>query len=105
GSTLVLGRALPPELSSAKFTNTGAQVTVDFTGNPSSQEINGTFDAVPCESIFSAASASTLGIRSTCQFFSGSSIKVTLGALSTITPASSDVCADGDGSSLTLLDG
>ncbi|CAM9206936.1 unnamed protein product, partial [Ectocarpus fasciculatus] len=41
GSTLVLGRALPPELSSAQFTNTGAQVAVGFTGNPSSQEING----------------------------------------------------------------
>ncbi|CAM9196214.1 unnamed protein product, partial [Ectocarpus sp. 8 AP-2014] len=105
GSTLVLGRALPPELSSAKFTNTGAQVTVGFTGNPSSQEINGTFGAVPCESVFSTASASTLGIRSTCQFVSGSSIKVTLGALSTITPSSSEGCTDGDGTSLTLLAG
>ncbi|CAM9806997.1 unnamed protein product, partial [Ectocarpus fasciculatus] len=106
GSTVVLGRALPPELSSAQFTNTGAQqVTVGFTGNPSSQEINGTFDAVPCESVFSVASASTLGIRSTCQFFSASSIKVTLGALSTITPSSSEVCTDGDGTSLTLLAG
>ncbi|CAM9632430.1 unnamed protein product [Ectocarpus sp. 6 AP-2014] len=105
GSTLVLDRALPPELSSAKFTNTGAQVTVGFTGNPSSQEINGTFGAVPCESVFSAASASTLGIRSTCHFVSGSSIKVTLGALSTITPSSSEGCTDGDGTSLTLLAG
>lgn len=52
------------------------QVTVDFTGNPSSQEINGTFSAVSCESVFSAASASTLGIGTTCQFSSSSSIKV-----------------------------
>ncbi|CAM9387892.1 unnamed protein product, partial [Ectocarpus sp. 12 AP-2014] len=106
GSTLVLGRALPPELSSAQFTDTGAQqVTVGFTGNPSSQEINGTFDAVPCESVFSAASASTLGIGHTCQFSSGSSIKVTLGVLSTIAPSSSEGCTDGDGTSLTLLAG
>ncbi|CAM9843656.1 unnamed protein product, partial [Ectocarpus sp. 4 AP-2014] len=106
GATLVLGRALPPKLSSAQFTDTGAQqVAVGFIGNPSSQEINGTFDAVPCESVFSTASASTLGIGHTCQFSSGSSIKVTLGVLSTIAPSSSEGCTDGDGTSLTLLAG
>ncbi|CAM9627536.1 unnamed protein product, partial [Ectocarpus sp. 12 AP-2014] len=105
GSTTVKARDSPPELSAAQFTNTGAQVTVDFTGNPSSQEINGTFSSVSCESVFSAASASTLGIGSTCQFSSSSSIKVTLGVLSSIVPSSSDACTDGDGTSLTLLAG
>ncbi|CAM9207243.1 unnamed protein product, partial [Ectocarpus fasciculatus] len=106
GSATVKARDPPPELSAAQFTNTGAQqVTVDFTGNPSSQEINGTFSAVSCESVFSAASASTLGTGSTCQFSSRSSIKVTLGVLSSIAPSASDACTDGDGTSLTLLAG
>ena len=52
------------------------QVMVDFTGSPSSQEINGTFDAVSCDLVFSSASASTLGIGHTCQFVSSSSLKV-----------------------------
>ncbi|CBJ26666.1 IPT/TIG domain-containing protein [Ectocarpus siliculosus] len=40
GSTLVLGRALPPELSSAQFTDTGAQVTLGVLSTiaPSSSE-------------------------------------------------------------------
>lgn len=52
------------------------QVMVVFTGNPASQEINGTFGAVPCESVFSAASASTLGAGNSCQFISAYVIKV-----------------------------
>lgn len=52
------------------------QVTVDFTGSPSSQEINGTFAAVSCDLVLSPASVSTLGNGHTCQFVSGSSLKV-----------------------------
>ena len=52
------------------------QVAVVFSGNPASQEINGTFGAVPCESVFSAASAAALGAGNTCQFTSSSTIMV-----------------------------
>lgn len=52
------------------------QVMVEFTGSPSSQEINGTFDVVPCDSVFSDASTSTLGVGNSCQFVSDSRIKV-----------------------------
>ncbi|CAM9773342.1 unnamed protein product [Scytosiphon promiscuus] len=106
GSAVVQARALPPELSSAQLTNTGAQqVAVEFTGNPSSREINGTFEAVACDMVFSAATTATLGAGHSCQFSSASSIKVTLGSLPSIVPSLGGTCEDGDGSSLTLLAG
>lgn len=52
------------------------QILVYFTGNPSSQEINGTFAAVPCESVFLATSASILGVGNSCRFLSGYSLQV-----------------------------
>ena len=52
------------------------QILVDFTGNPSSQEIDGDYGAVSCEEVFSSDSASFLGVGSTCQFVSDTSLKV-----------------------------
>lgn len=51
------------------------QITVHFTGSPSSQEIDGMYRAVSCGAVFSASSASTLGTGSSCQFSSESSLK------------------------------
>ncbi|CAM9204557.1 unnamed protein product [Laminaria digitata] len=78
---------------------------VGFTGSSSSQEINGTFAAVPCEAAFSAESAAFLGLGSTCQFVSTTTMMVTLGVLPAIRATSSSSCSDGDGSSLSLLAG
>eukprot|EP00903_Cladosiphon_okamuranus_P011441 g10779.t1 len=105
GSAVVQARAAPPQLASAQFTNTGAQVMVAFSGNPASQEINGIFEAVSCESVFSAASVAALGAGSMCQFMSSFVIQVSLGALPSIGPSLSETCMDGDGTSLTLLAG
>ena len=52
------------------------KVTVSFTGTPSSQEINGTLAAVPCEAAFSVESTALLGLGSTCQFVSASTMMV-----------------------------
>ena len=54
----------------------GPQIVVEFSGSPSSQEINGNYDAVSCDEVFSSVSASSLGVGSTCQFLSDSSLKV-----------------------------
>ncbi|CAM9572666.1 unnamed protein product [Scytosiphon promiscuus] len=105
GSAIVQARALPPQLSSAQLSNTGAQAHVYFSGNPSSQEINGSVHAVGCEFVFSAGSTSTLGVGSTCQFVSGYILKVSFGLAPSILPSSGEACADGDGASLTLLAG
>lgn len=52
------------------------QVVVTFVGSASSQEINGSYSAVPCEEVFHDDAASTLGVGSTCQFLSGHSLEV-----------------------------
>lgn len=55
---------------------TKTKVAVSFTGTASSQEINGTFAAVACEAAFSAGSVALLGLGSTCQFVSTSTMMV-----------------------------
>ncbi|CAN0003126.1 unnamed protein product [Pylaiella littoralis] len=103
GSAVILPRLSPPRISTARLTDTGAKVVVYFNGNPTSQEINGTYDSVPCESVFNPSSASKLGAGNACQFVSSSSMQVTLGFQPSILPTSTSNCTDGDDTSLTLM--
>ncbi|CBJ29023.1 conserved unknown protein [Ectocarpus siliculosus] len=65
---------LPPELSSARFSDTGQQVFVYFEGSESSREVNGNYAPAACEEVFSNTSAVTLGIGCTSQFTSASTL-------------------------------
>ncbi|CAM9178019.1 unnamed protein product, partial [Sphacelaria rigidula] len=102
GSAVVRDRLPAPLLESARFANAGSQVIIEFTGSDSSQEINGSYSAVPCEDVFSAASASTLGIGCTSQFSSPSTLMVTLGKMFDLRPSTLSHCTDGDGTSIFL---
>ncbi|CAM9100098.1 unnamed protein product [Ectocarpus sp. 8 AP-2014] len=105
GSVVLQGRMLPPELSSARFSDTGQQVFVYFEGSDSSREVNGNYAPVACEEVFSNTSAVTLGIGCTSQFATASTLAITLGYHFTIRPSSFSNCTDGDGTSLSLLGG
>ncbi|CAN0410705.1 unnamed protein product, partial [Ectocarpus sp. 12 AP-2014] len=104
GSVVVQARTPPPELSSAWFSDTGQQVLIQFEGSACSQEINGSYAAVPCGEAFSEASAATLGVGCQTQFTSSSILTVELGFDYTIRPSSDSNCTDGDGTSIFLLD-
>ncbi|CAM9110513.1 unnamed protein product [Ectocarpus fasciculatus] len=104
-SVVVQARTPPPELSSAWFSNTGQQVFIQFEGSASSQEINGSYAVVPCEEAFSDSSAATLGVGCASQFTSSSILTVELGFDYTIRPSSDLNCTDGDGTSISLLEG